>query len=808
MERAIVKKRFKVGLEVEVLEAREVPATFTVTTTATTGPGSLDEAIAMANAAPGPDVINFGVTGTILARFQNGSLYPTPSAAGYDITSDLTIQGPGADFLSIQGDPISFGPLAFWVESGARATISGLSIQNMKPSALGVGAITNFGNLTLDRVVVSNVTGTGGAAGGVYTTGTLTVANSTFRDNLADFFLPFSDQRPLGGGAILMRGGSVAATDSLFQRNSAYWSGGAINASLVSGSLTIDRCTFTGNSAATDTFHVKAQDPLNFAGGRIGGGAVYAEKNTVTITNSTFNGNSTGGAGGAIQLASGSTALITNVTVAGNSAQAGMGATIADVSGGGIGLGAAPAPVLRNTIVAGNILGAPSSPNTPDDYTGGIGPGSVNNLIGANPAGPVGNGQNGNMVGTPSAPIDPLLGALGDNGGLTPTMMPQAGSPAIDRGSNGAAAGLSTDQRGGNFVRVFNGTVDIGAVEVQTAPPPPPPVAGPGVILVGGAADGTATVLNQSSGVYAVAGPVTLFPGFAGDVRTAAADVNGDEVPDYIGGSGPGGGPRVAVIDGATGARLADFFAFEPSFTGGVFVAAGDFDSNGRAEIVVTPDQGGGPRVSMFSLNPDGSLSIRANFFGIADPNFRGGARTGAGDVNNDGVADLAVAAGFQGGPRIAVFDGRTLFATPARVVNDFFAFEDSLRNGAYVAIGDGDGDGFGDFFFGAGPGGAPRLLAISGLDLLTAGPVAAIADPLANFFVAGNAADRGGVRVATKNADGDNRADLVVGSGEGSPANARVYLGKNFASNAEPALFQDLAVFGGAVLSDGVFVG
>jgi hypothetical protein len=85
---------------------------------------------------------------------------------------------------------------------------------------------------------------------------------------------------------------------------------------------------------------------------------------------------------------------------------------------------------------------------------------------------------------------------------------------------------------------------------------------------------------------------------------------------------------------------------------------------------------------------------------------------------------------------------------------------------------------------------------------------VAAIADPLANFFVAGNAADRGGVRVATKNADGDNRADLVVGSGEGSPANARVYLGKNFASNAEPALFQDLAVFGGAVLSDGVFVG
>ena len=78
----------------------------------------------------------------------------------------------------------------------------------------------------------------------------------------------------------------------------------------------------------------------------------------------------------------------------------------------------------------------------------------------------------------------------------------------------------------------------------------------------------------------------------------------------------------------------------------------------------------------------------------------------------------------------------------------------------------------------------------------------------MANFFVAGNSDDRGGVRVAVKNADGDSRADLAVGSGEGSPANVRVYRGLNFSGTGEPGTFQDLSVFGGVALTDGVFVG
>src|SRR6185503_9519497 len=93
-----------------------------------------------------------------------------------------------------------------------------------------------------------------------------------------------------------------------------------------------------------------------------------------------------------------------------------------------------------------------------------------------------------------------------------------------------------------------------------------------------------------------------------------------------------------------------------------------------RAEFVVTPDEGGGPRVTVFSA-ANGAAQLRANFFGIDDPNFRGGARSAAGDFDHDGHPDLVVAAGFGGGPRVAIFDGNTVFGTPARLVGDFFAF-------------------------------------------------------------------------------------------------------------------------------------
>ncbi|QEL15062.1 DUF4394 domain-containing protein [Limnoglobus roseus] len=299
-----------------------------------------------------------------------------------------------------------------------------------------------------------------------------------------------------------------------------------------------------------------------------------------------------------------------------------------------------------------------------------------------------------------------------------------------------------------------------------------------------------------------VAQTVTPFStGFTGGVRTATADFNGDGVNDLVVGSGPGIASDVRIIDGKTGTELFAVAPFEAAFTGGVYVAAGDVTGDGIPELVVTPDQGGGPRVRIFRSGDP--TQVVADFFGIADPNFRGGARAAIGDVNGDGVGDLGVAAGFGGGPRVAVFDGTTLAATPTRLFNDFFAFETTLRNGVFLALGDIDGDGKADIVAGGGPGGGPRVTVFNGATLVSSS--GGTITPIANFF-AGDAANRGGIRVTVKNLDGDSKADLIVGSGTGAGTRVTAYAGTTVnGAGTTPAELFAFDAFSG---STGVFVG
>jgi hypothetical protein len=102
-----------------------------------------------------------------------------------------------------------------------------------------------------------------------------------------------------------------------------------------------------------------------------------------------------------------------------------------------------------------------------------------------------------------------------------------------------------------------------------------------------------------------VAGPlgsITPYPGFHGGVYVAAGDVDGDGRDDVITGAGAGGGPHVKAYSGVDGSLIASFFAFHAGFTGGVRVGAGDVDRDGRLEIIAGAGPGGGPHVRAFSV--------------------------------------------------------------------------------------------------------------------------------------------------------------------------------------------------------------
>ncbi len=342
----------------------------------------------------------------------------------------------------------------------------------------------------------------------------------------------------------------------------------------------------------------------------------------------------------------------------------------------------------------------------------------------------------------------------------------------------------------GSFAADLSGAADKAMVILASGFVAPPTASDPRFSLLVAFADGTTQLLSavaifgQTSYAVGGAGTATQFAfdgtkGASGDVfganvvvRSASADVNGDGVPDLIAVAGPGGPPTIRVFDGKSQKEILTLDAFENTFTGGLFVSAGDLNRDGFADIVVSPDTGGGPRVRIFSGKDS---TVLADFLGIADAKFRGGARTSLADMNGDGTLDLLVAAGTGGGPRIAGFDGRTLKPgnEPARVFADLFVFEQSLRNGVFVAGGDLDGDGFADLIVGGGPGGGPRVTIFGGKNLVNLN----LPLPIANFF-AGTIANRDGVRVAAKDLDGDYRIDLVVGLGAAGTPQIATYKG------------------------------
>ncbi|MCA1558151.1 MAG: MBG domain-containing protein, partial [Acidobacteria bacterium] len=300
------------------------------------------------------------------------------------------------------------------------------------------------------------------------------------------------------------------------------------------GDLTITNSTFTGNKAVGPTAE---------------GGAIDSEAGTLTIINSTISGNSSDSDGGGILNCGSSTATLINVTITGNRADEDDAAPGGE--GGGLAQVSSNPVTLINTIVAGNLRGTASP--VADDIFVFSGPstldlaGSKNNLIGdaATSGGITHGGANNNVVGNSGAGTiniaTVLRTTLANNGGPTQTHLLLPGSPAVNAGSNCvtlpagcAPAPLTTDQRGTGFPRLINGTVDIGAVEVNYVIAP---IAGaPQSAAIGTAFPVDSKVTVTESGVLKSGISVTFkAPGggpsgtFPGGVLTATVntDVNG-----------------------------------------------------------------------------------------------------------------------------------------------------------------------------------------------------------------------------------------------------------------------------------------
>jgi len=328
--------------------------------------------------------------------------------------------GCGGGMVNISGSNPILTNLIFRGNSSSINFGGGMYNHGSSPTLTNVTFANNrayngagMANISSSYPILTNVafdTNSANWGGGMYNWASSPILNNvTFKDNWAQY----------GGGMENDQGSSPILTDVTFSGNDGFHSGGGMyNNNYSNPALT--NVTFSDNTVLIND-----------------GGGIYNWYSSPTLTNVTFRDNLTSYSGGGMYNGHSSPTL-TNVTFSNNSG---------GNRGAGMGNEFSSNPVIRNTIFWNNetqvvmIYHADSTSVLSDCIVqGGCPPGSsCTRVIDANP----------------------MLGALGNNGGLTQTVPLLTGSPAIDTANDSLCP--AQDQRG--VIRPQGTHCDMGAYE-------------------------------------------------------------------------------------------------------------------------------------------------------------------------------------------------------------------------------------------------------------------------------------------------------------------------------------------------------
>ena len=210
----------------DVMEDRTLLSSFVVSNTDDSGPGSLRQAIAGANAQPGANDITFDPTAFATAQtitLTSGQLELS------DTTGTETITGPAAG-LTVSADGAS---RLFQVDKGVTASISGLTVTGGGSASSG-GGLSNLGTTMLTNCTITG--NSAGNGGGLNNHGTATLNSCTISNNTASS----------SGGGLQTAGGTLTLTNCTVSGNSAGHNGGGLYNT--SGTVTIGNTIAAGNT--------------------------------------------------------------------------------------------------------------------------------------------------------------------------------------------------------------------------------------------------------------------------------------------------------------------------------------------------------------------------------------------------------------------------------------------------------------------------------------------------------------------------------------------------------------------------------